>query len=674
MAVVAAVLMGFLLLLGMVVLAIAAYVRAEEARATLRRVDRRLAVIEKQLGIERPRAAARSPEAAAPAPAGEPASVEERIALAWLARVGVAILGLGGIVFLAYGPAGGAGVWRLALAALLGAAALAFAEAHRKRARPLFNQALLGLGVAVLQFAAGASHLLYRVAAPGAALALAAAVFALGGALAARHRTEVPLVIPLLGALLAPSLLWRGAPEAGLFVYLLALGAAALALAVWRAFPVAFWLAPVGGTAALAAWVLRSFDAGPAGRHELLAGRVLPALFVAVLAATWIGAGALARRLGRERLQATPFLVLSIVLASGLFAAVLRDQPPLLAAAMALLALAATRLFRGVPGALLPPLAVSFLVLLGSVHPKAPALATFAPLAVWGIAYASALLRPAGVAGVVYSAAAGTAFLVVAGELLAPFRFRAFGLVTVAWSLAYALAAMRRRSTPLLAATGAVAFLGLAGAAWPLSDRGDGVLLAICGGWVAVHLGGLAWRIRSQQETPDWAHVVTASGTGVAYGLLVLFLAPEDPLVRGLLAALTGAAHVGLGAMLLPRSPRAGNALQAVAVGLFAAAAMHVLPGAASTLAWAALATLLVWAGFRRRSHLLRRLGLGLFAVVIARVAVWDLWQRPLQAGVLFAVGALLVAASYLYARLGARLADALREKGVPARGKGATV
>jgi hypothetical protein len=129
---------------------------------------------------------------------------------------------------------------------------------------------------------------------------------------------------------------------------------------------------------------------------------------------------------------------------------------------------------------------------------------------------------------------------------------------------------------------------------------------------------------------------------------------------------------VVLGGMLLSRSPRAGNALQAVAVGLFAASAMHALPGAYSTLAWAVLATLLVWAGFRRRSRLLRRLGLGLFAVVIGRVAVWDWWQRPLRVGVLLAVGALLLAASYLYARLGARLADALGDEGAPGKGAAA--
>jgi uncharacterized membrane protein len=668
----AAVLTAFLILVGVVVLAIGAYLRAEEARAVLRLVDRRLAVIEKQLGIERPRAAVRPAEAAAPAPAAQRASVEERIALAWLARVGVLILGLGGIFFLAYGPSGSAGAWRLALAAVFGAAALAFAEVNRSRARPLFNQALLGLGVAVLQFAAAASHLLYGVATPRTAFAATAVVFAAGGGLAVRHRTEVPLVIPLLGALAAPLLLWRGAPAAGLFLYLFALTGAALALAAWRSFRLAFWLAPLGAAAALGAWYYRSFDARPGGPHQLLAGRLTPLLFAAAFAATWLAAGALARRPGRERLAATPFLVMALVLSSGLFAALLHDQPPVLAAALAVLALAGTWLLREAPLALVPPLGVSFLILLGAVHPKAPALATFAPLAVWGAAYAAALLRPPGGTGVVLSATAGSLFLVVAGELLAPFHPRAFGLVTVAWSLLYALVAMARRASPLLAATGLVAFLGLAGTAWPLSDRGDHVLLAICGAWVAVHLGGLAYRIRSQQDTPDWPHVVTASGTGVSYGLLVLFLAPQEPLVRGLLAGLTGAAHVVLGGMLLSRSPRAGNALQAVAVGLFAASAMHALPGAYSTLAWAVLATLLVWAGFRRRSRLLRRLGLGLFAVVIGRVAVWDWWQRPLRVGVLLAVGALLLAASYLYARLGARLADALGDEGAPGKGAAA--
>jgi hypothetical protein len=668
----AAALGALLLLVAIAVLAIVAWLRAEESREAVRLLTRRLAAVEKQLGIERPAAA----RAAAPAPRAAPAekaSAEERFALAWLARVGVAILALGGIAFLAYGPGGSASAWRLAVVGLSGAAALAFAEVNRRRARPLFNQAVLGLGAAALQFAAVASHLLHGVAGAPLAFAGAAAVFALGCALAVRHRTEVPLVIPLLGALAAPWLLWRGAPAPGLFPSLLVLGCAALAVSLWQSFRVAFWLAPLGAAASMGAWILRAFDPRPGGPHHLLSDRAAPLLLAAALAAAWLAAGALARRPGRERLAPRAYLVLALLLPQALLAGLAHDQPPLLAAAFAALALAGAWLLRDAPLLGLAPLGLSFALLLGAVHPKAAALATFVPLAVWGIAWAASLLRAPGWAGLAFSAAAGTAFLVVAGELLAPFRWRAFGLATVAWSLAWALVAMARRASPLLAATGAVAFLGLAGASLPLSDRGDHVLLAICAGWVAVHLGGLAYRIRWQQEAPDWPHVATASGTGVSYGLLVLFLAPREPLVRGFLAALTGAAHVALGGMLLARAPRAGNALQAVAVALFAAAAMHVLPGAFSTLAWAALAMLLVWAGFRRRSRLLRMLGLGLFGVVIARVAVWDLWQRPLQVGVLFSVGALLVAASYLYARLGARLAEALREsRGAPGKGAAA--
>lgn len=669
---VAAGLLLLLVLFALVLLSVGAWIRAAEARETLRLVQRRLAAIERQLGLDRPKTVAPAQAIETPVagsaeggPAPGETSLEERIALVWLARIGAGILVVGAAVFLFYGPTGGgAGAGRLAVAGAAGAAALAFAEVNRRRARPLFNQVVLGLGTAVLAFAAVASAALYHLAPPGAALAGAAAVLALGGALAVRHATEVPLVIPLLGALVAPALAWRGAPAPALFAWLFAVTAAPLAVAVWRAFPVAAWLAPLGGCAALAHWFFRSFDARPGGPDAPLAARAVPLLFAAAFAALWIAAPARARRLGRDAIGPGKLLVAGLLLAHLPFAALAWDQPPLLTAAAAALALVALWLLPPEePWTLLPPLLLSFFLLLGADHSRSPALATFLPLAAWGLAYAWGLARHRLHGSLILSGIAGALFLVVAGELLAPFRWRAFGLVTVAWSFAYAWLAMKRRYSLLLAGTGLLAFFGLLGAALPLREQGDHVLLALGGCWVLVHLGGLAYRIRSQRETPDWPHIVTASGTGVAYGALVLFLAPSEPLVRGALAAGSGAAHVVLGGMLLSRSPRWGNALQAVAVGLFAAAAMHVLPGAYSTLAWAGLATLLVWAGFRRRSGLLRALGLGLFGVVIARVVAWDLWQRPLQVGVLFTVGAALLFASWLYARLGGRLVAVLQER-----------
>jgi len=650
-------LLGLLFLFAVVLLAVAAYLRAEEARETLRLVQRRLGVIEKQLGIARPAAAA-APAAAEQAAPKEEASLEERLALVWLTRIGAAVLLLGGTFFLVYGPSGQAGAWRLGAAALVGAAALAIAEVSRRRARPLFNQVLLGLGAAVLQFASVAGCRLYDVVGPAAALAGAAGVFALGCALSVRHATQVPLAISFAGAMAAPALLPPAMGVAGLFAWLLAHSAVALAVALrWR-FPAALWLVPIGGAAAFGAWLARGGGAGLGARP--LADRV-PALALAALAAAaWLGAQALARRPGRERLRPAGFLILAGTLAHGLFAALLGDQPPLLVAVFAALTIAGAWLARGESAwTLAPQLALSFLLLLGAVNARSPGVATFLPLAAWGAAYVLAFQRHPGRLASVLVGLAGAAFLVVAGGLLAPLRWRWFGLVTVLWAVACAWLAMVRREPWLLAGTTLVSFLGLVGAAVPIAEHGDRVLLLLCMAWVLVQFGGLAFRIRSQQETPELVHVLTASGSGVALGSLVLLLAPAEPLLRGALAAASGAGHVALGGMLLQRSPRTGNALQGVAVALLAVAAMHAMPGAASTLAWAVLATLLVAAGFRRRSPLLRWLGLGMFAATIVRVAVWDAWRlhSSWEVGVIVAVGVLALAGSYLYARWANRLA-----------------
>ncbi|MFL5262246.1 MAG: DUF2339 domain-containing protein, partial [Anaeromyxobacteraceae bacterium] len=76
---------------------------------------------------------------------------------------------------------------------------------------------------------------------------------------------------------------------------------------------------------------------------------------------------------------------------------------------------------------------------------------------------------------------------------------------------------------------------------------------------------------------------------------------------------------------------------------------------AAGTVVWAVCATALVVGGFAARSALARRLGLGVFAATLAKLAFWDVWRlaRSYQILVFIAVGALLLAASYLYARRG---------------------
>ncbi len=665
--VVGVILAALLMLLGLVFLALGAWLRAEEARKGLLVLQKRLAAVEQQLGIARPQPARpRAAEARARAAPG--ASLEEKIALVWFARIGAGTLLVGALFFL-LAPSGISGSARVAAGVLFGFGALAFAEANRRRARPLFNQVVLGMGVAVLLFTAFASHRVYGVAPAPIAFAAVVAAAALGAFLAGRHRAEIALVLAVAGGLLAPPILWPGAPAWGLLAWLLAFPAAAAAVAVRGVFPWSLWLSLLGSSALAAGWALRAWDFAPGGAFHPLPARLVPVAFAALFTAGASLAHRAARAPGRERLQPLPLLVALLLAGHALFAVFLRDRPELLALAFAALGLAGARLLgrEMQPALLAVPLAAAFFVLLGSVRAASPGLA-IAPLAAWGAIYGVSLLRP-GKAPLILSGTAGTAFLVLAGELLAPHRPRWFAAVVVGWSLAYAWLAMTRRSPLLLAATGLVAFLGLAGAAAPIIDRGDLSMALLCAAWSLVYLGGLAFRILWRGETPEVWHVAAAGGAGAALAVLVLALTgPDERLARAFFFWGVAAAHLGLGLALLGRARRAATALLAIAVGFAVVGVTFPLPGAGSTLCWAGLATLLVGAGFARQSRLTRSLGLGLFAATVLKVALWDLWTlgRAWQVSVLLGVGALLLLASYFYARRGGRAREAPAERSEP--------
>jgi uncharacterized membrane protein len=666
--VVGVVLAALLMLLGLVFLALGAWLRADDARKSLRLVQKRLASIEQQLGIARPEPArARAAEAKVRAAPGT--SLEEKIALVWFARIGAITLLVGALFFM-LAPGDISKPVRVIAGVLFGLAALGFAEANRRHARPLFNQVMLGMGVAVLLVSAFASHRLYDIASAGTAFAAVVAVAALGALLGVRHRAEIALFLAVAGGLMAPALLWRDAPAWGLLAWLLAFPAAMVAVAVRSVFPWSLWLALLGSAGLAMGWALRAWDFAPGGAFHPLPARLAPLAFAAVFTAGWSMAHRQARAPGRERLQPLALLVTLLLAAHALFAVFLPDQPALLALAFAALGLAGARLLgREMQSALLAvPLGAAFFLLLGSVKADSPGLAVV-PLAAWGAVYGVSLLRP-GRAPLALSGAAGTAFLILAGELLAPHRPRWFAAVAVAWSLAYAWLAMTRKSPLLLASTGFLAFLGLAGAAAPLADHGDLVLALLCVAWSLVYLGGLAWRVLGRRETPEPWHVAAAAGAGVALALLALVLTgPGERLTRAAFFWGVAAAHLGLALALLGRARRAATALLAIAVGFAVLGVTFPLPGAGSTLAWAGLATALVGAGFVRASRLTRSLGLGLFAATVLKVALWDLWTlgRAWQVSVLLGVGALLLVASYFYARRGGRVREILAERPEPA-------
>ena len=86
-----------------------------------------------------------------------------------------------------------------------------------------------------------------------------------------------------------------------------------------------------------------------------------------------------------------------------------------------------------------------------------------------------------------------------------------------------------------------------------------------------------------------------------------------------------------------------------------------------TTLCWAVYAAALVAIGFGARERVHRYLGLSLFAATLGKLALYDIWNLPrvFQMMVLLAVGALLLGASFLYARFGRRLVALIRDGSV---------
>lgn len=166
-----------------------------------------------------PVAAEPEPPPAAPPPpepaavAGQPAPVmETRMGLTWVNRIGVVTLLLGAAFFFKYavdnewiGPGG-----RVALGVLAGLAALGAGEALWKRAQKLFAQGMTGLGIALLYLSFYASFGFYHLLPQAAAFVLMVVTTAAAGALSIRYGAQAVAVLGLLGGYSTPVLLSTG--------------------------------------------------------------------------------------------------------------------------------------------------------------------------------------------------------------------------------------------------------------------------------------------------------------------------------------------------------------------------------------------------------------------------------------------------------------------------------
>ena len=193
-------------------------------------------------------------------PPSKSADLETILATRWGIWLGAAALLMAGVFLVRYaveqdllGPA-----IRCALAALLGCALIGGAEWLRRRPSPFgvaadqAPPALAAGGVAVLFGAAYGAGVLYALVPPLAGFGLLAVASLAGLALSLRHG-QLVAAVGIVGALVTPALVQTDNPSLpGLFLYLLFVTAAALAVVRYTAW---IWLG-WATTAAGAGWVL----------------------------------------------------------------------------------------------------------------------------------------------------------------------------------------------------------------------------------------------------------------------------------------------------------------------------------------------------------------------------------------------------------------------------------
>lgn len=242
-------------------------------------------------------AAEQSADVSASPPARTRVEWEQWFGIKGAALVGGAILALAGLLFVQYSIERG---WlgpqtRCVLAAVGGLAALLGSSGLRRRGFVASSDALAGAGVTVLIGAAWAAYALYELIPFTLAFFSMAATTASCGFLALRRSSQTIAWFGLVGGFATPLLLslGDGAPI-GLFLYLLGLDVAVLALVRRRAWPKLAVAAAVATQLLFAFWIALHFEPRDASFALLFLGGVALVFSAArgaerASAASWIG-------------------------------------------------------------------------------------------------------------------------------------------------------------------------------------------------------------------------------------------------------------------------------------------------------------------------------------------------------------------------------------------------
>ncbi|MDF1565122.1 MAG: DUF2339 domain-containing protein [Deltaproteobacteria bacterium] len=599
------------------------------------------------------------------APEAPKTSLEEKIALVWLTRIGAGLLVLGA----AWGfklavENEWIGPWgRVAIGMGIGAGLLAFAEWMKPRLHLAYFTGLLGVGLSLLYVATFAAYGFYGLLPMPLTFLALVVVALLAGALALRHRSQLILVMGLLAALANPILLSTGKDRPlELFAYLLLVTAGVLWVAHRLRSIVGVWLPKAGVVVIGIGWYAKFFDVtapwadalsgnlidDSAGAYFALSARAVPLTAVVLFSALWVYSGLRAR--ASEWSKVSPNGVLAFVLAFApvAFGALLHDSPVVLALAMITCAVAAGLLLRDEQQTplLALPLLLSFLVLLvGSEPAREAPVPSLIAVAAWLSIYAALFLRnglPRGKEQSSLLSAGLLATTLVLGVILAsvwliPDHVELLALTMLLLSAGFAALGMLT-DKPWIAALGVVlTILALAvvapqgryDEAGELLDR-NLVFLLLAGLWGLTYLGVAARRLlREGSETPIALTLAGLGGPVGFVGVVLIHVGFEASGFSALCSAGAGLALFAVGVLALQRHPSArtpvtvllggGLSLLTLAVGL-------AFAGVTLTLSWTIMAAATAVIAAREGRAAWMWAAVGLFALVLMRVLTIDLW------------------------------------------------
>lgn len=623
--------------------------------------------------------------------------LEERIGARWLLYAGIGSLILGVSYFIKFAFDNG---WvseplRVAIGLLAGAALIVFGQRFVQRGLAFFGHALSGGGLVVLYVACYAALHIYSLIEPATAFVAMVGVTLLGTWLADRHQVQVLGALAMLGGYLTPALVGgREDRQIALFLYNAVLLGGALAMVARHAWAGVAALAYALSVLLSIGWATSNYRPGLGLRTLLLltvhlvliAGMIislrrqrartalalpaswllLTAPFLYHIAALWL--------LGRSQGQFLVYLLMATVAGLSVsYHAGWRWARTILLALVALpfidwmANLAAPRWY---VGAVVTAIALYLLHLAGQwrdLSDDDPALPV--PIAEFAHTHVTGLFLPVAL----------YAFL----ESRAAWWNAPMLTLLAAWNLG--IAGVLRVRMPVLSWQ----FLALAASigAVAVSEWFEGPVVAI--GWA---LEGAALGYAALQARNRWldrgALVLFAMAALRLVDTLAMPMAVGTwPLVN--VRALAAAAVIGAMAWLARRTSEAPEHLggdlvrhtlivtaNILAIAWISAEIAHVfserayassaagLPSGAAraelgeqvalSVAWALYAVGLVAAGFRRGYAPARYLAIALFGLTIVKVMTKDIAEldRVYQMLSVLGVGALLVAASYLYQRM----------------------